>query len=242
MKNLLTAIILSAFSPLLAQYSDSIHYFTGYTSTGTYNKTNDKSAYVFNNMLTLGLRKKNIELNSANKWLYGTQDKSLTNNDLSSAWDIDLFKNISHLYYWGLLNYNANYSLKINNQLQSGIGIAYNLVDKPPSEFSISDGVLYEYNDVILQDSTRQIYSNIRNSLRVQLKLNLTGIVSFNGNILLQNSLTTHNDYMVKSDAGLAFKLRKWLNLTTALSYNKISLTKRENFFVTYGLTIERYF
>lgn len=232
------------FSKVLpAQFNDSVTYYTGLNSTGTYNKTNDGGElYNLNNALKLSVRKKSVSLNSSSKWVYGKQKNILTNNDVSSALDFNLYKTLPHFYYWGLANYSSSYSLKQNHQLQGGLGIAYNFFDKPTANINISDGLVYEYSDVILTDSTNDIYSTWRNSLRLSFRWEIKNRVFINGAGYLQNSLNYGNDFIIKSDMSLGVKLRKWLSLTTSLSYNQISKTRRENLLITYGLLIEKYF
>jgi hypothetical protein len=227
---------------LRAQYTDSTSYYAGYISTGSYNRTNSSSAYLLNNGIKLGARKKDLALNSSNKWLYGKQNNILTNNDLSSAWDLNLYKTFPHFYYWGLFNYNSSYSLKINHQLQAGVGVAYNFFDTKKITINLSDGIIYDYSDIILSDGVREVYATPRNSFRLQVKSNIKDRFVFNGNAFLQNSLEDAEDYIIKSDIGLSVKLKKWLSITSAFSYNEMSRTKKSNLIFTYGITIEKYF
>lgn len=224
------------------QYSDSVFHYTGFTSSGTFNQTVDNSSYLVNNAFKFGLKKKNITLNSNNKWLYGKQNDELTNNDYSSTWDFNLYKTFPHFYYWGLLNYNSSFSLKINQQLQAGVGVAYNVIDRKTLVFNVSDGIIYDFSDIHVDDTTREVYGTPRNSFRLQIKWNIGNKLVFNGNGFLQNSLQDENDYIIKSDLSLSVKLRKWLSLTSTYSYNKMTRTSTENSFLTYGLTIEKYF
>lgn len=244
MKNFLLFLILLLSRSLLAQYNDSTHYYAGFTSTGTYNQSPTGKSFLLSNGVKGGVRHKELAVNSNNKWLYGRQNGLLTNNDFSSSWDVNLYKTFPHFYYWGLLVYNTSYSLKVNNQFQSGAGIAYNFIDKKTAQLNVSDGIIYDYSDLVLTDdnNSREIYGTFRNSLRLQVKWNAGSIFSFNGNIFYQNSLSNGNDYIIRSDASLTIKIKKWLSLTSSLSYNKMSRTKKENFFATYGLTIEKYF
>jgi uncharacterized protein DUF481 len=227
---------------LHAQFSDSVQYYAGFTSTGTYNRTNTSGYYLLNNGFKFSARKKAVRLNSTNKWLYGRQDDVLTNNDVSSAWDVNLYKTLPHFNYWGLLIYNSSYSLKVNNQLQAGAGIAYNVVDRKMIVVNLSDGLIYDYSDLNLTDSTREVYGTPRNSFRIQVKWNVKERLIFSGNCFLQHSLQDVNDYIVKSDLSLSVKLKKWLSITSAYSFNKMTRTRTENIFLTYGITIENYF
>lgn len=108
-----------------AQFSDSTNYYLNYTSTGSLNTTNDNRSYLLNNVVKLNFRKKGMSLNFNNNWVYGQQDRELTNNDFSSSLDFNLYEAASHFFYWGLANYNTSKSLKVNNQLLAGAGVAY---------------------------------------------------------------------------------------------------------------------
>ncbi len=242
-KNSLLLIAACITKLLPAQFSDSVTYYTGLNATGTYNKTNDGGElYNFNNAAKLSVRKKSVSLNSNTKWVYGKQSNVLTNNDFSSALDFNLYKSLPHFYYWGLANYTSSYSLKQNHQLQGGLGLAYNIIDKTTAYLNLSDGLIYEYSDVNLNDSTNQIYDTWRNSFRLSFRWDIRSRVFVNGVGFFQHSLNYGDDYIIRSDLSLGVRLKKWLSLTTALSYNKVSKTQRENLLLTYGLLIEKYF
>lgn len=241
LKHLLILFLLLPTS-LLAQYSDSVFYYAGLTSTGTYNKSRSNSSYLFNNSLKFGARKKALTMNSTNTWLYGEQNRALTNNDFSSVWDLNLHKTFPHFYYWGLLSYTTAYSLKVNNQLQSGLGVAYNVVDKQLMTVNLSDGIIYDYSDLIDKEGERKIYGTPRNSFRLQIKWSIKDRLVFGGTGFLQNSLTDQTDYIVKADMHVSLKIRKWLSFTAACSYNEMTYTGSETWLATYGITIERYF
>lgn len=223
------------------QFSDSVFYYVGYTSTGSFNKTTSNSAYLFNNVLRMGTKKRDLVMNSATKWLYGAQNEKLTNNDFSSLWDLNVYKTFPHFYYWGLLSYNKSYSLKINHQVQSGLGIAYNVIDKPNLVVNVSDGFIYDYSDLNTTEGSKN-YGTPRNSFRLHIKWHLKDRVQFRGNGFVQNSLQNPDDYIIKSDVGLSFKVKKWLSLTSSLTYNRMTRTATENLFVTFGLSVESFF
>ena len=103
-------------------------------------------------------------------------------------------------------------------------------------------GIIYDYSDIILEDGAREIYGTPRNSFRLQIKSNIKDRFIFNGNGFLQNSLEDAEDYIIKSDISLSVKLKKWLSVTSAFSYNEMSRTKKSNLIFTYGITIEKYF
>ncbi len=241
-KYLIFFVIIAFWKTSFAQFTDTTHYYAGYQSTGSVNKTNDGDSYLLNNAVKLGIRKKSISLNASNTWVYGKQDRNLTNNDFSSSLDFNLYKTLPHLFYWGLANYNTSYSLKINNQLLTGLGIAYNLIDKKNTLLNISNGILYDKSDLYLNDTTRDVYHTFRNSLRLLFRFNVHNIIIADGSGFLQNSLNDKNDYIIRSNANLSLKLMKWLSFTTSFSYNRQNRTQRENLMLSYGLTLERYF
>ena len=225
-----------------AQFTDTTNYVVTFSPTGSLNTTNDSRAYLLNNNLKLGIKKKSISLNFNNNWIYGKQNDQLTNNDYSSTLDFNLYKTFPHFFYWGLANYNTSRSLKINNQLLAGAGIAYSIYDRDEAYLNISNGILFDSSDLDLGNSIRDQYETTRNSLRLSLKFVIRKVITVNSTSFLQNSLTDGDDYIIRSNAGLSLKLNRWISFTTAYNYNKISRTKRENTLLSYGLTFERYF
>ncbi len=141
-----------------------------------------------------------------------------------------------------MTSYLKSYSLKVNDQFQGGLGAAYELIDKPVARLNISNGILFENNDLLLKDTIQDVYHTFRNSLRVQYKFTISKIFVLEGTHYYQQSLSYLDDYILKSTNALSVKLRSWLALTAALNYNKINRTERENLFMNYGLTFEKYF
>lgn len=232
-----------------SQYTDSATRLIGYSSTGVLNKTNNGSSYVLNNNLRFGISKKIYSLNFASGWVYGAHQSVLTNNDVTSSLDFNIYKAPPHFYYWGLATHTASYSLKIRYQLQSGLGIGYNiiesrnaLIERSNASLIISDGILYETNNLILKDSMTDIYHTFRNSLRLKFRWVIQNIIVIDGTNFWQPSLTNGNDYIIRSLSNLSVKLNKWLNLTASVTYNKYNRTASENLLFTYGLSAEKYF
>lgn len=241
-KAFIPVLFLFASITSFAQYNDSTHYYTGIASAGTINKTATSNSYVLSNMIKLGVRKKELGLNFSNNWLYGEQQKKLTNNDFTSTFDCNIYKTWPHFYYWALANYTTSYSLKINNQYQGGVGIAYNIVDTKTEYLNISDGILYESSDINLKDTIRSVYSTYRNSLRISFKFTIKEIFVVSGTNFIQSSLSDENDYILKSNLSMGFKIKKWLNIATTFSYNRFNRTQKENTLFTYGISIDQYF
>lgn len=244
MFKLLTTLVLllSLSNCCFSQFTDSTNYLVQYTSTGSINSTEENKAYLLNNGFRFGVRKKSISLNFNNNWIYGKQNQQLTNNDFSSTLDFNLYKTFPHFFYWGLANYNTSRSLKINNQLLAGAGIAYNFLDREEAYLNVSNGLLFDSSDILLEGDIRDRYETMRNSLRVSFKFVLLKNVILSSTSFVQNSLGNSDDYILKSDAAITFKLNRWLGFNTTYKYNRVSRTKRENSLLSYGLTFERYF
>jgi hypothetical protein len=229
---------------LQAQFNDSVNYYVNYTSTGVISKTNDGNSYILNNNLRFSMSKKRVSLNASSLWIYGRQPGLLANNDFTVAADFNLYNDKSRrLYYWGLALYESSLSLKINDRLQAGLGIGYNIIDKPNAVVILSDGILYEKSD-LYQDAeiVRRDYETYRNSFRLKFRWVIKNRITFDGADFLQHSLSDRKDYIIKSNTNLSIKLVKWLSFTTSLTYNKITETQRENLLLNFGLTIEKYF
>lgn len=237
------ALIILIFNSLIteAQFSDSVNHHVSYAATGIINRTNDGSSYVITNALRLNINKKRVRLNSSSSWIYGEQQRRLTNNDFNSTLDFNLYQT-KNFYYWGLGSYDKSYSLKINNRLQAGLGVAYSFVDKPDAFLNVSNGILFESSNLQLNDSTNNYYNIFRNSFRLRYRLAIKELIIFDGTHFIQNSLSDRNDYIIKSASSLTFKVQKWLGLTTAVTYNRTQQTRRENLLITFGLTAEKYF
>ncbi|RZK51779.1 MAG: DUF481 domain-containing protein [Pedobacter sp.] len=221
-----------------AQYSDSTNYHILLTSTGSINRTNDQRAYLLNNGLNFGMKKKTFVLNATTSWLYGKQNKSLSNNDFSSTLNFNLFKGPTHFYYWGLVNYNTSYSLKLKNQLLAGGGIAYSFLDETNAYINLSNGVLFDQSSLVAGES----YNTLRNSLRLQFHFAVKELITIDGSHFLQNSFSRGGDYIIRSSTTVGLRIRKWISLTTALNYNRLNITGRENLNFTYGLSLDKYF
>jgi len=227
---------------MFAQFGDTAHYYVKYASTGSINRTNDGNAHLLNNSLGFKVSKRRVALNAAAAYIYGKQNSDLTNNDFSAGLDFNLYPDSSRFYYWGLAAYDKSYSLKINNRFQGGVGVAYDLLKKPHASLNVSDGILFENSDLMLNDTVPDVYQTFRNSLRLQYKFVIKEIVVLEGRHFLQNSLSLGSDYIIKSNTALSVKLRSWLAVTAALTYNKLNRTNRENLLMNYGLTVEKYF
>lgn len=242
LKRILILLLIVIPDAALAQFNDSVFYHLNAVASGSLNKTDDVSNFLLNNSLRFGIRKRSISLNAANSWIYGQQQSTVTNNDYTGVLDLNLYKTFPNFYYWGLGNYTTSLSLKINNQCQYGVGVAYNILDTTNSYLNISNGIIFENSDILVNDTTRQVYNTFRNSLRLSFRFTVAKIFMVSGVGFWQPSLQYRNDYIIKSNLSASIKLRSWLSFTTALNFNRISRTQRENVLFTYGITIDNYF
>lgn len=221
-----------------AQFNDSTYHRLTLGISGSINKANGSTAYLLNNSLGFSVKKNDFVFNSSNNWIYGRQNNQLTNNDYSSTLNFNLYKTIPHFYYWGLANYNTSYSLKINNQLLAGVGIAYSILDRPNAYFNISDGILYDKSNLLGNLN----YDTWRNSFRIQYHFAIKELITLDGSNFLQSAYTDKDDYIIRSNTVLGIKLRKWISLTSSLTYNKMNITRSDNLIFTYGVSLDKYF
>lgn len=227
-----------------AQFNDSVNYYLKFTSAGIVNKTNDGNSFNLNNQLRFSTSKKRVSMNTTLMWLYGRQLGLLVNNDFTAAVDFNLYnRKAKRLYYWGLGLYETSVSLKINNRFQGGLGAGYNIIDRPNVVVVVSDGILYEKNDLLEDpEGGAADYETYRNSFRLRYRWVIKDRVTLDGTGFLQHALSDRHDYIIKSNASASVKLIEWLSFTTTLTYNKLSATERENLLWTFGLTVEKYF
>ena len=242
MKTIFTLLMLMIMLPASAQYSDSVHHMLAASATGSINKTQNSDAYLLSHLVKFGMRKKMVVLNAQAGWIYGQQQRQLSNNDVNASLDFNRYTRIRNFYYWGLGAYTSSYSLNINNQMQAGLGLAYDFIKNERAHLNISDGLIYERSDLRINDSTSDQYSTWRNSLRLLLRWSPNARLSFDATGFWQPSLENSDDYILRAQAGLKFKVWKWLNLNAAFNYQKFNRTQRENLLFTYGLQAEHYF
>lgn len=242
LKTVSFAFFLFITMPLFAQFNDSMHYRFRFLGTGSLNKTQDANAYLLSNGVNFDISQPKIAFNSSANYIYGQQNHLLTNNDFFTSANLDFGKGRSVLYEWALANYQTSYSLKIAYKTQAGGGIGFNILDSPRSQLSISDGFLYEANNLTDATLGQDVYSTVRNSLRVKYKFIIKDIVTFNGTNFVQPSILSISDYILNLNNNINIKLRQWLNLTANLNYNRINRTKRENLLLTFGISVDRYF
>jgi hypothetical protein len=232
------SVILLIYINSSAQNPDTSVYHLTHSTTGFVNRTTDGNSYLVNNNLRFNISKKRISTNSTNSWVYGSQESGLTNNDFSSTLDFNLFKSVSKFYYWGLATYDKSYSLKINNRVQTGLGIGYTVIDNKKIYLVFSDGPLYETSK--LYDTSQ--YETVRNSFRIRYRMVIRKNITIDGVNFHQQSFLSGKDYIIKSTNTLSVKLNTWLSLIVAVQYNKLNITQKETLLCNFGFTFDRYF
>jgi hypothetical protein len=242
MRGLILLVCLSGSSGVFSQFTDSARHFIGYTGTGIINNTETSHAYLFRNSLQAGLNRGNLSANGISTWVYGRQNKLRTNNDYENAVDIDYRIDSSRFKVWVLGTYDKSFSLKINKRLQAGTGLSYDVFRKNGNRLNLSNGILYESSDLMLLDGTKDVYKTWRNSFRLKYIFHIGKVFEITGTHFLQNSLSEKNDYNIRSQSGLGVKVFSWASITTAVTFNKLNRLHRENFLLTFGVNLRKYF
>ena len=225
-----------------AQFTDSTQYYIRYALTGIFNRTNDGQSFVITNALNFNIKKEKVTFNSSTAYVYGQSNDALVNSDFASSFNFDLLADQHKLYYWGLANFVSSYSLNINRQVQGGVGLGYTFFNTRTAQLIVSDGVIFEASSLEPEPGVKDNYETIRNSLRVKHRWVINNIITLEGSHFWQPSFQDPKDYIIRSSTALSFKLKRWLNLSTALTYNRISRTDRENLLFNFGLVAETYF
>jgi len=240
---LLSSLLLLQLT-VLAQFNDSTFYHAFASATGILNKTNQRSSYVLNTVARFGMSKKQLAMNLASAWIYGEQGSVKSNDDFSSTLDFNFFfREKGRVYIWGLGTFDKSFALKIDHRYQVGSGVGVNVVEHEHVFLNISNGVLYERSELDrVDDVGRFSYDVFRNSLRFRLRITYRDHVTFDQIHFWQPSLSDRNDYVIRSNTTLGLRFHKWLSVTSALVYNKLSLSGRENLLLTFGVTFDRFF
>lgn len=212
--------------------------------SGSINRVSDGQTFLLKNSLGYSFSHKRIVLNTRAEMVFGESLESVTNRDYQLGADFNVYFNDAQKWYaWGLLNELTSYSLKINNQFQGGVGIAWKAIKTDNFYLNISDGIIYEHSDITTSEGDELIYSTFRNSLRVNFRYNSKeDKIVFRSSNFWQPSLQYSGDYIISSNTELNFKLYKWLHLNTTLQYNQVSRTGKENLLFTYGILVSHKF
>jgi hypothetical protein len=241
-RGLVTLIFLVCFLAADAQLSDSTGNYLAYAFTGNYNQANKVAGFLSSHSVAFGHRSDAWACHLNLKHLYGRQRQELTNNDLTVHFDVNRYAFVPRFYFWGLASYGAVYSLKVHTQFQTGAGAAYDLISTGGIEVNVSDGLLYDYSDVDLSESTRLVRQTPRNSLRLRLRLKAGVHGSLQSAYMLQNSLEHGNDLIHKAETTIMVRIRGQLSARFHVQYCGMSSTDRETLLAVFGLHFSRSF
>ena len=225
-----------------AQFSDSVTHYAKLSALGNINRSNSTTAYLFTNDARFSIKNRRTTLNAGANWLYGELDQKLTNNDFTTTVDFNVYPDSSKFYFWALANFTTSYSLKIDRQFQTGLGIGYNFVNTPTSWLNVSEGILYDAAHLAISDPEKNDYKIFRNSLRLSYRFAINDRITFNGVNFLLNSFSDRDDYVLRTLNGVNLKLNSWISISSAVTYNLFKLTDSENFLFTYGIVLEKFF
>ena len=234
--------IILFLTPVIVFAQDTTKFHITYSSTGSYNKTQSSNSFLFNNVLDLLEKNKSIAFNLSGTYLYGRQNSITSNRDISTILNFDYFKSppIKNSYYWCLLEYSSSLSLKVNTEKQFGFGFAFILINNPTARLTFSDGVIYDQNNVLLNNLNIN-HDVIRNSFRIRYHFLINNIFNLAGLTYYQTSLEK-NDFIIKSTQTAGVKLNNWLSVGSSLTFNKYAFIQRENLLLTYGLIVDKSF
>lgn len=152
----------------------------------------------------------------------------ITQNEISNKLSIGLSKN----KHSGFLNYQTNYSLTRNLNLDHLIGFGYGQRD---SIFNLK--INYSYA-ILYQNTTNKDITKIRNSFRLKLTQKT---LNFNVNIeyYFQPDFFNYNDYFIYGTSRITYKMKRiGLSIISIINYNSLSnirLINTLNFGFTYS-------
>lgn len=137
----------------------------------------------------------------------------ITQNEISNKLSIGLSKN----KHSGFLNYQTNYSLTRNLNLDHLIGFGYGQRD---SIFNLK--INYSYA-ILYQNTTNKDITKIRNSFRLKLTQKTP---NFNINIeyYFQPDFFNYNDYFIYGTSRFTYKVKRFgLSIISIVNYNSLS-------------------
>lgn len=205
---------------------------------GSINKTGDGVSYLLQHGLGYQYRHQYDVLNARFKHVFGQSLNTLTNRDYTFGMDYNRFWTPGKIWYtWVLGNYTSSYSLNVLSQWQLGIGLAWNAVDRDDLWLNISDGIIYETGRIVNTELLEENRQTLRNSLRINFGWVWKEKLEFKTVNYWQPSLHQISDYLVNSQTDLKYRFYKGFQLALSLSYNKASMTDKENLVFTYGIS-----
>lgn len=213
-------------------------YHLSFTSSGNFSKTNDQRSFLINNIAKVNRDGRNLFWQGTGGWIYSEQSGVKINNDYTAVLESDILRKRRRLYYWALGTFDKSFSLKINHRFQAGAGLGYTITESQKYLIVVSDGIIYERNELTDPELGYMTYSVWRNSFRFKYRWS-PGTVTLDGSAFLQPALWTWGDTIIKSTTALSVKIKKWFSLTASCTYNRLTLTNRENLILAYGITLQ---
>jgi hypothetical protein len=182
-----------------------------------------------------------FKLATSPSYIYGQQNGLLAENEFF----VDLRTNLFYekrFYYLAFTSFEKSNLRKIENRFIGGAGVGYRLIKKERTTLSVTNVLLYEKTDFILNEKfpDRNLW---RNSTRI------SGEYSFNdskfslSHILFIQPIITENNFRWNGNLILKYQLSKQLSLRTTMenSYESIVVPGRANndFRWTFGIVFE---
>lgn len=208
---------------------------------GTYTSGNVERALV---QLSSGLEwniSKLIKLQSNPSYIYGQQNKILTERETF----IDLRTSILHerkLYYLAFTSFEKSNLRRINNRFVGAAGLGLKILQKANAYISATNVLLYEKTDFVVNEKfpDRNLW---RNSTRLFGEYTLHDKkFSFSHTLFLQPSITEKN-FRWNGNVILKYQLSKTISLRSTVenSYESVVVPGRKNndFRLTFGVAYE---
>jgi hypothetical protein len=209
---------------------------------GNFTRSNDLRGYLFNNVAKASRDGRNLFWQATGGWIYSAQSGVRVNDDFTGVLESDVLKKKQRLYYWGFVAFDRSYSLKIDRRLQVAAGLGYTVAGGERGSLVITDGLLYERGEMTDSELGYLNYDVWRNSLRIKYRWTPSAMLAVEGSAFLQPALFSWDDMIIKSTTTVFMKINKWLSLTASCTYNRLTLTGRENLIITYGVTMDHLF
>ncbi len=208
---------------------------------GTYTSGNVNRALIqFSSALDFN-NSKIIKFSSSPSYIYGQQNKVLAEKELF----VDIRTSILHerkFYYLAFTSYEKSNLRKINNRFIGAAGVGLKLVQKSHAYISITNVLLYEKTDFVINEKfpDRNLW---RNSSRIFGEYTFRDSkLSLSHTLFLQPSITEKN-FRWNGNLILKYQLSKNISLRSLVenSYESIVVPGRQNndFRWTFGIAYE---
>lgn len=204
---------------------------------GTINRTAEGFAYLLQHNASYQYREARNAVNVRGQHIFGQSLGQVTNRDYNFGFDYNRFLNENRRWYvWFLGAYNSSYSLRVLSQWQAGAGIALNVIDRSDMWLNVSNGIIYEYSEIVDASEAIINYNTPRNSLRINFGGKFQDRIEYKTLHFWQPSLRHANDFIFTSNSSISYQIWNGLRFQLSFIYNKVSKTAKENMVFTYGI------